>query len=193
MTRWAARSRSERTRGALSILALGAAVILLGCGGGGGGGSNIPPGAQVCGSPATSQVVVVCGSVITADVTQAPVSGAVVTLLDASGTPIKDAQGNVVSTQTVADGSFLFSAVPASAVLFRVDPPASGYFQNIIRYDDGLGHAGVYSYTNKTKDGTGACLPALGPLGPGDHRIGGPGIQVFPNTTPPPPPFGCPR
>jgi hypothetical protein len=53
-----------------------------------------------------------CGATLTGAATltgtAVPVSGATVSLLDSSGNPVLDGQGNAVTTTTAADGSYSF-------------------------------------------------------------------------------------
>ena len=171
MIRWAFCRPAELKRNLGIAATMLSAFVLIGCGGGGGGDNGGG------GGPAS-----VAGRVVSASALRSPVSGAVVTL--------RDAQNNVVATQTTdANGNFSFANVPASAVLFRVDPPATGFFQEMARF-----RSNDYAY-NRTANAGGPCIPQLvaggGALPGGTTTL--PDIQVFDNSVPPPPVFSCPR
>jgi len=70
-----------------------------------------------------------------------------------------------------------------------VDPPAANFFQEMVRF-----RSNDWAF-NRPATAGGPCLPTITTSG-GAVPAGGaalPDIQVFENTTPPPPVFGCPR
>lgn len=171
----------------LAVATLGLMTILLGCGGGGGGGGgNGGPGPQPCGSAANSTVPTICGSVRSNDpgLGFPPVPGSTVKLLTFSGAAVL-VNGNPVQTTTNNNGAYLFSNVPANAALIEVDPP-SGFFTGIASFNGGL-----YGYSNPDKANDGPCIPAIGAVPNGDKKLAD--FLMYPDSTPPPPPFGCPR
>lgn len=184
MTRWAACSPSVRQQTQLVLAALGAAMVVLSCSGGGGGGPPPPGGGpQDCGSPAGSTRVVVCGFVVTADALRQAVANAAVTLKTSTGV-------SLATTNTRADGFYIFDTVPANAALFQVDPPAPGFFQNFAKFP--MPSGGLYYYTIQNQARTGPCIMALPALPNGDTKLGDVGVySAFGG--PPPPPLGCPR
>ncbi len=174
MIRRAACAPTDWKNNILLALTTGTAVILLGCGGGGGGGNGGPPSSGACGGAA------LCGQVASADASGGLVAGATVTLTDNNGNPLG-------STTTDANGQYSFATLPAGATLFRVDPPATTYHQNIISFNGGL-----YGLNYKNQAQNGPCLPAINqPAGGTDNQLTV--VRVYPVTSPPPPPFGCPR
>lgn len=172
-----ARFRPERAmQRLLTAFAVGSVAVLLGCGGGGGtGGGGITTGA--CGGTTGSGPTVLCGHVYRDGSTSA-IAGATVTLRNISGT-------TVATATTDTNGLFKFSTVPSSTALFEVDAP-SGYTPSTSRYS-----GSVYAYYLQNTAATGPCIPATGTLTAGDKDLGI--TYLFPDSTPPPPPSGCPR
>ena len=174
MNRWAfCRPGDWKNTLALATTAL-TAVALVGCGGGGDGGDPGPGGGG--GNTVT-------GRVVSASPNRAPVQGATVTLRDAAGNQV----GQAATTDSA--GSFTISNVPAGAVLFRVNPPATGFFQGMARFRNN-----DYDFA-RTATAGGPCLPDLvaggAALPAGTTTL--PDILVFETSVPPPPIFGCPR
>ncbi len=162
----------------LTALAVCSVIVVVGCGGGGGGGGTPPPGGTgACGSPGGSTTPVLCGKVFR-DGTGTTISGATVTLRSATGTLLS-------STTTDTNGFFKFSTVPAGTALFQVDPPATGYTANTARYG-----GSVYAYYLRNQANTAACIMSTGSIPAGDKDLGS--VFLFPDSAPPPPPFGCP-
>jgi hypothetical protein len=181
MTLGAASSPDFRKQRLVHALSAALVFVLLGCGGGGGGDNGGGGGGvQVCGSPQGDARTVVCGHVTRAH-DRAGVTGAVVTLKNASGQTLAS------TTSAGSDGFFRFDNVPSGAALFQVDPPATEYYEKAASYK-----GSIYVYTLNNRSNDGPCIPSLGTLAAGDNDIGE--IAVFHASQPPySPPAGCPR
>ena len=178
MTLRALRRPNPISNNVLLAMTMSASVILLGCGGGGGGvGFLQQPG--ICGSPAGSTTMVVCGRVVTADALSNAVVGATVSLTSSAGTVL-------ASTITDAQGGYNFTTVPVGSTLFKVEANPASFYSGQTSF---LG--GFYYYANQNQAKTGPCLPSLGGLINSDNQE--PNLRVYSTASPPPPPLGCPR
>src|SRR5205814_9960577 len=141
---------------------------VLGCGGGGGGNNGGGGGGggntEICGSVLGSVVPTLCGSVIDHD-SLAPVTGATVKLLTATGGQVM-VGGLPVIKVTTASGTYIFNSVPADAALIQVDPP-TGYFTTEAGFN---GHVYIYTLPSLAT-GAPPCVPSILPLPAGDRQL----------------------
>ncbi len=180
MIRRAAFGPGRRSQDLLLVCSAGLAAVLLGCGGGGGGGGVVPP-PGICGSAPGSTVAVLCGSVKRVG-DLAAVGGATVKLLGAANNVLHTVLSN-------ADGSFRVNGVSAGVVTFRVDPPATGYYSDTVRYGNPLA---TYAYYRNNLAGTGPCVMLTGAIPAGDKDLGS--VLLYSDASAPPPPvFSCPK
>jgi hypothetical protein len=185
--------KNNAKNNALSLLAMGAAVILLGCGGGGGGGNGNGngngggPGA--CGSASNSGQTVICGFVT--NTSNVGVNNATVLIKNtagqtvASGTTTRDAASG-------ADGFYKItvpSASAASTLLLGLTLP-TGFLPDYINFDNKN-----YDQSQNANSG-GPCIP-VAPISTinGDNRVTQ-ALRVYSSESAPPPPVfpgTCPR
>ena len=175
---------------ALALSAVGFSLIMIGCGGGGGGGGTNGGGGGggvpgACGSPAGSNLTVVCGTV--EDNGGNLVQGATIQLYDNKNNPV----GSPVTTN--ANGRYVISNPPSSVFMYAVVPPAgtgttSGYDQNMAAVSNQtyLWQSGAPLASNGT-----LCMPLLNIIAQTDNDQGI--IEVFSKGYPPPAPNNCPR
>jgi hypothetical protein len=183
MTRWAFKSPLNLKQNLLLAIAMGSAAAMLGCGGG--GGSSTPPVVGDCGSLSGSGTVV-CGFV-TNDGTGSGVNGVTVRLRNAAGATL--ASGVTATDASSGSPGFYKITMPAGAAVpatVSVDTPATGFHQNLFRYN-GI----VWSPTTNATAG-GPCVPLITVTAGADTRLTQQ-LRLFSDSTPPPPFFGCSR
>jgi hypothetical protein len=174
----------------LVALALGAAVVLLGCGGGGGGGNNNGGGgAGACGSAAGSNATVVCGYVLSNGTTSG-VNGATVRVTNFAGGTTFFSGATAHNSASNQDGFYKFTAPNGAAIITVLAP--TGFLANYLLFN---GHTYDLTQQATVAGGGGVCAPALPsplPLSPGDNLLSA--IYLFNDQSAPPPPvFVCPR